>query len=222
MPAGAFLNPVLLGTPGEEMSLNVTNQALIAGAFSETLGRTSVDLSTVVGDGFSAVHGRHRPKYKLTIPFANFTTLGAIRSMYAVGDSALSFVFADDWLIPTERYLTATTTTVQLDGSCYTKLDRLYDDLSLSEIVKITGVFTDRNFRGAQVSSNLFAGGSYDRQTRIITLGTSPGPAGTIVFINYTFRGCTVRFRGAPKSTVTRSVDLGARLFKITANLESV
>jgi hypothetical protein len=199
--AGPLLIPMKLGPPGEEMELSVANLAAPERTFAYTPARLSAELRTVGGEGRSDILAENVPAFRLVVDSANPVTRDALDSIYTmVTDTQLSFIFADDWFKRSQRYvIEATGTKFTMRDSPYHRLDKLYDDLALGQILTQAnmGVFTDRKFRGDHVPASIFS--SYDRATREVTMTVSKNQ-GDVVFMDWSYIGCTVRMRRAPSA----------------------
>ncbi len=208
MAQGDFKTTISLGPPGKEMALTDANDAQIVEPFQEAAARVEATAENVVGEAFTEVFSQYAPDFTITLDAANKKTRDAIRAIYAVADTHLSFLYADDWEAISERYILKTPTTFEVRTNPYQRLDKEYQDLALGTIIDNFKVFSDRDMRAGQVTTDFFAGGgTYNRDSRLITLATSPGPAGTVVFMNYTFEGCRVRIVGPPVMRTIRFFD---------------
>ena len=220
MAQGDLLDPLKLGPPGSEMDLSTVNDAQAVSPFTETPGRSAARAQNVIAERFVNVFSQYTPRFRIMLDAASKKTRDAIRSIYAIADTHLSFVYAVDWAIYSERYPLITSTTFTMRTNPYQRLDKAYDDLSLAATLKAFAVFTTRDMRGAQGGTNFFTGGSYNRQTRLVTLGSSPGAAGTIVYANYTYTGCLVEMTAPPKLRTIANFDgTGQNLYVIPLSL---
>jgi hypothetical protein len=218
MGQGAFLDPMKLGPPGDELEFKLADDTQLTQAFGERFGRVAVKLDTVSGEGRQVVHQQYDPSFRIVVQGGSHIARDAIRALRAIADVQLGFVYADDWRIPSERYVMETATTFTMRDTPYTRLDKAYDDAALPATLGNFGVYTDRKFINNHATSNEFV--SYDRQTRLVT--TNPKTPGDIVFMDYTFKGCTVRFSTHPNAKTIKAFKLGTRAWAISLALEAV
>lgn len=199
--AGPLLIPMKLGPPGEEMELSVANLAAPERTFVYTIARLSAELRTVGGEGRSDILAENVPAFRVLVDSANPVTRDALDSIYTmITDTQLSFIFADNWYKRSQRYVIETTgTKFTMRDSPMHRLDKIYDDKSLGQILTQTnmGVFTDRKFRGDHVPASIFS--AYNRQTREVTM-TVPKNEGDVVFMDWSYIGCLCRLRRAPQA----------------------
>ena len=223
MPNGHFLEPMKLGPPGAELVLTQANWAHPTGSFRERMARVSVELDTVAGIGRSTVHAQYKPRFTVNFDAGSHRTRDAIRALAAIFDTQLAFVYADNWLIPSEYYR------MEADGDYfiardnpYFRLDVIYNELSLGEIVVQSEmhVFEERDLWGSPTRGTDYFD-SYDRATRRVNL-TTDFDEGDVLFFDYRFKGCTVGLRTPPDASSGRGFIDGTRAWAIQVPLEAV
>ena len=219
-----FQSPVKLGRPRKELSFTVDVDEL--SSISQAIGSEERIVRNAVGEAFRRVFRRTSAGFRIKPSFPTSDSLKSqLESLKSISDEPLSFFFASAWPIHSDRYVTDTATTVKLSSSPYTRLGKAYKDAGApgeTDIIGISGVFADPNgydAGGAQGGTNLFV--SYAAATRIITIST-PGPAGTVVFVNWTYNGALVHLRNFRARNRGGQVSGGAPLWDISLALEGV
>lgn len=178
------------------------------------------------GESFKRTFRKQMGDFSVLLsPPVSDSVKGQLESLRMVADEPLSFVFANDWPIHSDRQATTSLTTVKLKSSPFTRLGKAYKDAGGldTDIIKITGVFTDYKVDGSQVSTNFFTGGSYAADSRVITLGNgSPGPTNTIVFVNWTYTGALINFLDFRPAHIAGNIDAGTAQWGFALQLEGV
>ncbi len=218
-----FATTIKLGVPKNELSITSTSD-----------GPDSIDIVTdnietfdrnVSGSGFSRVFRRTYPTFTLNMPKVSEALLQKIMSLKRVTNTFLSFIWAGDWPWYSDYNTLDTTLTLTLPEDSSTRLAAaiLAAGGTSADIITITGVFTTYDSAGGQAGTNYYSGGgSYDASTRIITLHSSPGPIGTVVYVNWTYKGALVRIKGAIKASHKPGYVGSTNYYDVTIPLEGV
>lgn len=188
-----FASVIKLGRPRDEVVF-IANISPVE-SFAKNSRRVQSKTDNLSGETFIRVRRRAKPQFRISLPCVPQSVMEQIISLNRISDEHLSFVWAEDVRVISDRYKTTGLTSVVLGSDPSTLLGAAYKAAggTDTDIIGIDGVFADYDPNGAQVSTNFFAGGgTYDAATRTLTLGTSPGPAGTTVFINWKFNGSLV------------------------------
>lgn len=191
-----FSADIKLGPIGEELIIDGTDTFDNLRGFQVTHGNAQAETVNVNDETKTTLHRRHQLTWAINAEEVSEELMWAFKSLNSLRDQELAFIYADDWQINSEPYLTDGLTTVTMKTNPFLLLDKRYDDESLGAIITISGVWDRLDMRGAQTGpgdTDFFISGSYNRQTFQLTLGSSPGPIGTEVFINWTYKGALVK-----------------------------
>jgi hypothetical protein len=191
-----FAVPVKLGRARKELSFT-------AGLDEPTMIRAlwasdQVILKNAMGEKFRRVFRRMSPTFTIQLLKSTEALASKIMSLRSIDDAALSFYFANALPIYAERYVTTGLDTLTLDSSPMTRLGAAYVAAggAHTDIINITGAFVDYAADGAPGGTNYWTTGAgtanYNATTRVVTLKGSPGAAGTVVYVNWTFNGALV------------------------------
>lgn len=222
MANGDFAFTMKLGSPTKEIELTVANGVYPIWPFGVTAGQVAAKVDNLVGEGMLSLHNKFKPRLRITLEACSPAMRDAIMSLYS--KKQLSFIYAENWAIYSEEVRTATTTTLTLPTNSHVRLDKAYNALSGAAIISNFAVYAVDHGFGTPGGTNYYTSGSYARATGVITLGSSPGAAGTLVYVSYTYTGALVRFAAAPKSDAkgfTRPTD-GKDAWHIAADLEGI
>lgn len=194
--------------------------------FAQRIGSTEKVVRNSQGEAFRRTFRRQNAKFRVRMASPVSDTIkNQLESMRLIADEPLSFFFADAWPIFSDRYTLDTTTTLKLSSSPYTRLGKAYKAAGGgdTDIIAITGVFTDYKVAGDQVSTDFFSGGgTYAADTRIITLGSSPGAAGTEVFVNWTYKGALAFMKDFQPRHTGGNISAGTAQWDISFQLDGV
>lgn len=192
-----FLADIKLGPVGAELVIDGTDTIDNLRGFQVTHGNAQSETVNVNDETKTTLHRRHQLTWAINAEEVSEDLMFAFRSLNPLRDQELAFIFADDWPVHSEEYLTDGLTTVTMKTNPFLLLDKRYDDETLGAIITIAGVWDRLDMRGAQTGPGdtdfFLGGGSYNRQTFQLTLGSSPGPIGTPVYINWTYKGALVK-----------------------------
>lgn len=192
-----FLADIKLGPIGAELIIDGTDTIENLRSLAFTHGNAQAETVNVNDEIGTTLHRRHAFDFTLAAEETSEELMFAFQSLNSLRTQEIAFLFADDWPIHSEEYLTDGLTTVTMKTNSALLLNRLYEDAALGPTIAITGVWDRLDMRGAQTGpgdTDFFAGGgTFDPDTFQITLGSSPGPIGTPVFINWTYTGALVK-----------------------------
>lgn len=194
---GGFATDIKLGPIGREIVLLGTDNIDNLASWSVQAGNAQAETLNVNDEASTTLHRRHRRIWTLGAEEISEDLMWAFESLNSRRDQELAFIFADDWKVNSENYLTTGLTTVSLKTNPMLRLHKLYKAAGLTDIVTIVGVWDAADMKGAQVDppdTEYFVGtGSLDPDTFELTLDSSPGPIGTEVHINWTYKGALVK-----------------------------
>jgi hypothetical protein len=185
--------------------------------------RVQAKAENAAGEVFLRIRRRTRPRFSFRIEAAQEDLVQKLESLQHIADAPLSLIWADTRAIYSDRYATTATNKLVLQSSPMTLLGRDYVAAGggHTDIVSPTGVFTTYDPAGVQGGTNYFSGGgSYNATTREITLGSSPGAAGTIVFANWTYNGALVTLDRLTTRHAAGAVLSGLPLWDVALTLE--
>lgn len=188
-----FQTTIKLGRPRNELSFVAS--VSFPEAISFNIPQISNVAKNVFGQTYFRVRRRINPSFSVSARSMSESIVQQIESLRNISDTLLSFYWADARNMYSDRYLLDTTTTLKLSTNPMTDLGKTYKDLggTNSDIITVVGVFTTTDPGGAQGGTNYFSGGGlYTATDRKITLGSSPGAAGTAVYVNWRFNGAHV------------------------------
>lgn len=195
---------IKLGRPTKELSFDGAVYP-IGETLAYGVAPKQAKFENYLGEMFRRVTRKYsKTNYKLNIVAASNEEVMALTGMAGISDTDLSFIFANAWTIPSERYVMETTTTFTLESTAMQKLDYAYNALSGAAQINVTGVWTVYDAKGAQVDpgtgTNYYA--SYARATRVVTCAT-PGAAGTVVYVNWNYTGvlCSIASMNVKKNS---------------------
>jgi hypothetical protein len=200
MAAHEILATIKLGRATKEFSLTDANGAAPLPGFAGESGSPRAYIENTDSMGSEVVQGaRIKPTYRLRIPFANDTTKEILEGLRAV-PHFLTFVFANEWLLPAQEYITDSLTTLTLIKNSFVQADIAYNTAGGAALLKNFQAWDTYSVDGTGGGGvDYYAaggGGSYARATGIITLGASPGAIGTTLYVNYTYDAALVRIVG--------------------------
>lgn len=195
---GGLASTIKLGPVGSELSINTDALGLeyMTGGFSIKSRNEQAQSLNINKEKFTVLYRRLSKDYSLQFDDCSEDFMWALDSLNVLQDQNLSFIYANAWKVNSESYLTTSTTKLTLKTNPHLLLDQAYNAISGAAQVTITGVFTNADLKGAQATTNYYTSGSFNRATWEITLGSSPGAAGTRVYVNYTYTGALVKLNG--------------------------
>ena len=190
-----FATDIKLGPPGKEIIfLGSSTFDYLSGTFQISAGRKQEESENSIGETFTVLHRRFQRDYSIEVTGASEDLMWQFDSLNALEQQHIAFIYANEWKINSESYITDGLTTVApLKSNSHLLLDRAYNALALPAQVTITGVFLTQDMAGTQVGTNYFS--SFNRSTWKITLASSPGAIGTKVYVNYTYKGSLVKVK---------------------------
>lgn len=188
---GEFQSPVKLGRPRNEVEFTAgIDDPETLRVRTKTIERFNENSA---GEVFRRVFRRVRPDYSITITDIQDALKEQIESLKHIADEPLSFFFADDHVVLSERIITTAIDTLILNSSPMTLLGTAYKaagggDADIIGISKVTAAYSPTG-----AGADLFGAGTYDAATRTVVLGSGgPEPAGTPLFVNWTYKGALV------------------------------
>lgn len=194
---GGFATDIKLGPIGREIVLLGTDYIDNLAAFAIQAGNAQAESANVNDEAFTTLHRRHRRSWTLSAEEISEDLAWAFESLNSRRAQELAFIFANDWKVNSENYLTDGLMTVTMKTNPMLLLHRLYKAAGLMDIVTIVGVWDGADMKGAQTDppdTEYFVGaGTLNPDTFQITLNASPGPIGTEVHINWTYKGALVK-----------------------------
>lgn len=218
-----YQGTIKIGRPRKELSFTGDVDGL--SHFAQRIGTNEKMVRNAAGEAFRRVFRKQDADFRVRLAFPVSDSIkNQLESMKLIADEPLSFYFADAWPVYSDRYTLDTTTTFKLSTSPYAGLGTAYKAAggADTDIIAITGVFTDYDVAGGQVSTNYFTSGSYAAATRTVTLGSSPGAAGTVVYANWTYKGALVFMRPFQPQNRGAHVNGGGPLWAISLRLDGV
>jgi hypothetical protein len=197
-------NQFKLGIPGSEYSFELNPQSL-----SSTEGPIVIINENLAADLRKDVVKNYRPTFQVN---SNYLTIPQKQQFVALAGlpSFLSFQTRDsDWTFM-EQDAPDDTTHVTIRNNSITKLDKALNDVSAAANLTITGIFRTAALTG----TNYFTGGSYNRATRKITLGSAL-PDTNDVFVQYSYLGCLVNMQAINTTAQGGKVDIHSYDFQL-------
>ena len=180
----AWLSQFKLGIPGEEVSFELNPAAM-----SLTEGPVMVINENLSADILKDIPKNYRPTAQINSNYLTLTQKNQFINLACL-PQFLSFQYRDDNSF-VEQDTPDSLSAVTLRGNSITLLDKALNDIGGAANITITGVYTKFGLTG----TNYYSGGSYDRDTRAITLGAPLATAQYGVFVAYTYLGwlCNIR-----------------------------
>ncbi len=219
-----FQNPIKLGRPRKELSFTANVDEL--GRIDQQIGSQERIVKNSVGELFKRTFRKQMADFRVRPEFPTSDTLkNQLEGLKLIADEPLSFFFADDWPIISDRYTMETTTTFTLSTSPYTRLGMAYKAAGGgdADIISFTptggGVFLDYDATGGQVSTDLFS--AYAADTRIVTISPAQS-VGTVVYANWFYKGALVNMRPFRPQNRGGNVSAGKALWTVSLRLEGV
>jgi len=219
----AWLEPFLLGRPGNEFSFEVNPDAM-----SIDEQPVAVLQRNLSGDLKKSVLNTSSPIIRINSSFLSIAQRNQFASLAGISDTFLSFQTRDDWGVISERNMVTDTTHVTIQDTSATKLSTALVAGGFTGIITINSVgvvpnvvsgplfggggFGDGGFSGP----DYFSGGSYDDATRVVTLGTSLPVGTTFVYVSYTYTGWLVNMERLSHSFAGGYVDRFTYDFQLT------
>lgn len=179
----AWLTQFKLGVPGSEITFDLNPAAM-----NSTEGPVSVVNENLAANLRKDIVKTFRPRATINSNYLTLAQRQQFLSLTCLPDF-LSFQTRDDWSFM-ERDTPDSTSEVTIRSNSITLLDKALNDVSAGVNLTITGVFTDIGMAG----TNYYTGGSYDRATRIISLGVAL-PDTDDVYVAYTYKGWLANVR---------------------------
>lgn len=221
----AYISPILLGRPRKELSFTALVDELQD--MNQSVGSMEKIMRTSSGEAFKRVFRRQTALFRVRNGFPVSDSLkGKLEGLRVVSNEPLSFVFADDWPIFSDRYVMedqggGSGTSIDLTSSPYTRLGTAYKAAGGgdTDIIKISRVSLLYDVGGAQADTNLFS--SYAAATRTVTL-TGSQFAGVEIFVNWTYRGAEVLLGNMSHRNRGGHVSAGLPLWDISLRLDGV
>lgn len=194
---GGFAIDIKLGPVGREIVLLGADNIDNLTGWAVEAGNAQAETANVNDEASTTMHRRHRRLWTLTAEEISEDLTWAFESLNSRRDQELAFIFADNWKVNSENYLTDGLTTVTMKTNPMLRLHKLYKAAGLMDVVSIIGVWDAAHMKGAQTdppdTEYFLPGGSLDPDTFQITLNSSPGAIGTEVDINWTYKGALVK-----------------------------
>jgi hypothetical protein len=212
-----FASPFKFGLPGSELSLNGTLEPF-TDQITVQLGRTEAVNENVQGETFARVFRRREVGFNLKIEGATEAQKNAIESLWLIGHSFLSLIYAGDQALYSERYIMETATTFKMLSTPHLRLDKALNLVGASAAFAVTGVFDNYDGLGAQVTPNRFF--SFNRADWTVAINVPKTPSDA-VFVNSTYKGALVRI----DSLSTRQYafdDFGGISYEISIGVKGV
>jgi hypothetical protein len=187
-----------LGPVGREIVILGSDPVDNLSGFSVMGGNSQASSVNVNNEVRTVLHRRLSRNFTIAAEEISESLMWAFDSLNALRDQELSFLYAGAWSIYSEEYLTDGPTHVTMKTNSHLLLHKAlkaggYPD----DAIGISAVWDRLDMRGLQAGpgdTDWFAGGgSYDPATFGITLGTSPGPIGTPVWVNWFYNGALVK-----------------------------
>jgi hypothetical protein len=211
-----FQSPIKLGRARKELAFTVGIDEI--DSLQVSYSNDEARVKNAIGEHFRRVFRKASPTWTIRVPDCTEATLQKIQSLRHIDYEPLSFFFANTLAVHSERYLTTGLASLTLDSSPMTRLGKAYVDAGgdHSDVIRIAGVFTTYDAGGAQGGTNYFS--SYNAQTRVVTLSSSPGAIGTEVFVNWTYKGALV-LMGQPRVSHKGGDVSGTPLWDVSVEL---
>lgn len=194
----AWLENFLLGRPGYEMEFDINPEAIeiedqAIAVYHRTL--SGIMKKSILNHGMPTI--RIASKY-LTLDQRNL-----ISSLTMADDTFMSFQTRDDWKVSALRIKPQSLSTVLLPPMSCVRLSQKLAEGGFDGVITVSSVSTVPNPEAGELYSeggfgdggysgpDYFTGGSYDDETRTITLGTSL-PSMNPVYVTFTYKGWLV------------------------------
>lgn len=216
----AFASVFKIGRPRAELQFSGSVEAPSSFRLAEQfIGSKAENAQREV---FARYYRRARPIFTLTLEKISDATFQKLLSISRITDTPLSLIWSNALPVLAERYILDTPTSLTLSSTPETLLGAYYKAAGGGEtdIIVPTAVYTSYAADGNPGGTNYYTSGSYSAATRTVTLGSSPGAAGTVVFVNYTFNGSLVHLLDKPEFTHQAGEGGALPLFDVTLKLE--
>jgi hypothetical protein len=217
---GGMLSPVKLGRPRLEVPFTANiNEPSTMVFKTSTFERFN---KNVAGENFRSVLRRADKDIQLGVQDATEAIVEQLESLKHIADEPLSFYGFSDRNVYSERFTTDAALALTLKSSPMTRLGSAYVAAggAHTDIISIQGVFIDYKFDGSQGPTNYFTAGSYNATTRVVTLGSSPGVAGTVVYVNWRYKGILCWMGDFSPRPGAGVVSAGTPLYDFSINLK--
>lgn len=204
MAAGDFAAQVKLGRPGYELSIGGTTTAAMPPPFQLTADNWETDVKILNGQHKTRIFRRSDQQFTIKLFNASNAVRDAVISMRRITDSHLSFVFANQWSVYSDRILADTTTGFALPSTADVLLDQAYYSLTPTGTAIIQNVTVSTAYGVLGIPGTTTAVSSYDRATGRVVLNTTTA-VGTAFFGQWTYDGRLMKFARAPQITQSKS-----------------
>lgn len=226
MSGSGYSNPFKLGRPRNEISFT----AGLEEAETLTVRNAAYDHfnRNVSGESFRNTLRSRDVSWILKFSKISDGLRLKLESLLHVADEPLGFLAFDSWPVWSDRYVLETADTLILKSNPMTLAGAAYKAAggTNTDIIGISGVFAGYDPAGAQMTTNYFTTGGglagYDATSRRVTLKSSPGAAGTEVFVNWTYKGALVWLKPFQATHVGGFVTAAGPLWDATLELAGV
>lgn len=214
-----FSSTIKLGRPRYEIEFTVNEEPESFEITPNTIRNMNENL---VGELFQRVRRRDRPKYKFSVRAIGDPLRQKLEGLKRITDTPLSLLFANSNSVYSDSVALESANTFYLPSDSHILLGQMYAaaGASFADVVGIAGVFTTYSADGSQSGTNYATGCTIDPTTLLVTLATSPGAAGTTLFVNWTYKGALVYLNPNSPKWVFVACNADGPLWNTTFELE--
>ena len=221
MAAGDFRAPILFGVPGYELSIGGgTTTSNVPPPFEISPERMDTEQVNLQGATYTRVHRRFDMQYTFKVFNATDQIKDAIMSLAGVGNTHLSFIFADQWKVYSERYACDTTTGFAMLTNPWMLHDQAYNAISGTATLSGFTVGSVYGVTGVPLAASIGVS-SYTRSTGRIILASAQA-VNTVVYMDYAYNGAFVKFARLPQIKQSPAYQSSKRGWDIAMILKGV
>lgn len=193
-----FSTDFKLGPVGAEIVILSDDKIDNLSGFAAISGNSQAGTINVNDEEKTTVHRRFQKTFTLTAEEISEDLMWAFDSLNSRLDQELSFIYANAWKVNSEPYYTDGLNHVTMKTNPHLLLHKaLKAGGHAQDAVVIAAVWDREDMRGLQAGpgdTDWYGGsGAFDPATFGLTLTTSPGPIGTLVWVNWFYNGALVK-----------------------------
>jgi hypothetical protein len=189
-----------LGPVGAEIVILGNDPVDNLSGFAVLSGNSQASTINVVDEERTVLHRRFQRAITIVAEEISESLMWSFDSLNSRLDQELSFLYADGWWVYSEPYYTDGLTHLTMKTNSHLLLHKaLKAGGHAQDAIGISGVWLREDMRGLQAEpgeTNFYktgSGASYDPATFGVTLSSSPGPIGTLVYVNWLYNGALVK-----------------------------